>query len=148
MLCIFLKDLYLFICDSPVIVFSKRLLALTLLISKSSFYITNCKYIFIHAINILPNYSLPFLFVYVYFLSEVKWSLSVVFDSLLTHGLEPTRLLPWDFPGKNEYWSGLPFPSSEDLPNSGIEPRSPALQADSLPTELRDYIPNVTWDFI
>ena len=43
-----------------------------------------------------------------------------------------------------EYWSGLPFPSSEDLPNSGIEPRSPALQADSLPTELRDYIPNVT----
>ena len=34
------------------------------------------------------------------------------------------------------YWSGLPFPSPEDLPNPGIEPMSPALQADSLPTEL------------
>ena len=37
---------------------------------------------------------------------------------------------------RQEYWSGLPFPSSGDLPNSGIEPRSPAPQADSLPTEL------------
>ena len=35
------------------------------------------------------------------------------------------------------YWNGLPFPSPGDLPNPGIEPRSPALQADSLPTELR-----------
>ena len=35
-----------------------------------------------------------------------------------------------------EYWSGLPFPSPGDLPDPGIEPRSPALQADSLPTEL------------
>ena len=34
-----------------------------------------------------------------------------------------------------EYWSGLPFPSPEDLPNPGTEPRSPALQADSLPSE-------------
>ena len=35
------------------------------------------------------------------------------------------------------YWSELPFPSPGDLPNSGIEPGSPALQADSLPTELQ-----------
>ena len=35
------------------------------------------------------------------------------------------------------YWSGLPFPSAGDFPNSGIEPRSPALQADSLLTELQ-----------
>ena len=34
-----------------------------------------------------------------------------------------------------EYWSGEPFPSPGDLPNEGIEPRSPALPADSLPTE-------------
>ena len=34
-----------------------------------------------------------------------------------------------------EYWSGLPFPSPEDLPNPGIEPGSPALQADALPSE-------------
>ena len=40
---------------------------------------------------------------------------------------------------RQEYWSGLPFPSPGDLPNSGIEPRSssPALQADSFPTELQ-----------
>ena len=38
---------------------------------------------------------------------------------------------------RQEYCSGLPFPSPGDLPNPGIEPRSPALQADSLPTELQ-----------
>ena len=37
---------------------------------------------------------------------------------------------------RKEYWSGLPFPSPEDLPNPGIEPRSPALQAFSLPSGL------------
>ena len=35
---------------------------------------------------------------------------------------------------KQEYWSGLSFPSSGDLPNPGINPGSPALQADSLTT--------------
>ena len=34
-----------------------------------------------------------------------------------------------------ESWSGLPFPSPGDLPNPGIKPRSPAVQADSLPAE-------------
>ena len=33
------------------------------------------------------------------------------------------------------YWSGLLFSSPEDLPNPGIEPRSPVLQADALPSE-------------
>ena len=37
---------------------------------------------------------------------------------------------------RQEYWSGLPFPSTGDLPDPGIEPRSPTLQADSLLTEL------------
>ena len=36
---------------------------------------------------------------------------------------------------RQEYWSGLPFPPSGDLPDPGIKPRSPALQADSLPSE-------------
>ena len=36
---------------------------------------------------------------------------------------------------RQEYWSGLPFPSPEDIPNPDIKPRSPALQADSLPSE-------------
>ena len=34
---------------------------------------------------------------------------------------------------RQEYWSGLPFPSPGDLPNPGIEPGSPAWQVDSLP---------------
>ena len=36
---------------------------------------------------------------------------------------------------RQEYWSGLPFPSPGDLPDSGIEPGSPALQADTLTSE-------------
>ena len=36
---------------------------------------------------------------------------------------------------KQEYWNGLPLPSAGDLPNSVIEPESPALQVDSLPSE-------------
>ena len=54
----------------------------------------------------------------------------------------PTRVTPWTIArqvplsigfSRQEYWSGLPFP---DVPDPGIEPRFPALQADSLPTEL------------
>ena len=36
---------------------------------------------------------------------------------------------------RQKYWSGLPFTFPGDLPDSGIEPRSPALQADALPSE-------------
>ena len=36
---------------------------------------------------------------------------------------------------RQEYWSGQPFPSPGDCPNPGIKPRSPVLQADSLPSE-------------
>ena len=45
-----------------------------------------------------------------------------------------------------EDWGGQPFPSPGALPNPGIRPRSPALQADSLPTELSGkpkYIPYI-----
>ena len=38
---------------------------------------------------------------------------------------------------RQEYWSGLPFPSPWDLPDPEIKPRSSALQADSLPMELQ-----------
>ena len=37
---------------------------------------------------------------------------------------------------RQEYWSGLPFPSPGDLPNPGIESGSPTLHADALPSEL------------
>ena len=36
---------------------------------------------------------------------------------------------------RQEYWSGLPFPSPGDLPDPGMEPRSPALEADALTSE-------------
>ena len=44
---------------------------------------------------------------------------------------------------RQEYWSGLPFPSPGDLPNPGIKPRSLALQADSLPAELQGKPKNI-----
>ena len=54
---------------------------------------------------------------------------SVVSNSLPPHGLYS----PWNSPGQN---TGVDFfPSPGNLPNPGIEPRSPALQADSLPAE-------------
>ena len=43
---------------------------------------------------------------------------------------------------RQEYWSGLPFPSPGDLPEPGIEPGSPTLQADVLPSEPpRKHVP-------
>ena len=57
----------------------------------------------------------------------------------------PTLATPWTVAhqaplsvgfSRQEYWSGLPFPSPGDLPNPGIKPGSPPLKADSLPTEL------------
>ena len=58
-------------------------------------------------------------------------SCSVVSDSLQPHGLKPTSLLcPWNSPGKN---TGVSCPFPGDRPDLGIEPGSPALQADSLP---------------
>ena len=44
-------------------------------------------------------------------------------------GSLPQAPLPMGF-SRQEYWSGLPFPSPRNLPNPGIEPRSPALKAD------------------
>ena len=57
----------------------------------------------------------------------------------------PTLVIPWTVAhqaplsmrfSRQEYWSGLSFPSPGDLPNQWIEPGCPALQANSLPTEL------------
>ena len=45
---------------------------------------------------------------------------------------------------RQEYWSGLPFPFPGDLPDPGIEPESPALQADSLPGKP---IPNIGFKY-
>ena len=58
----------------------------------------------------------------------------------------PTLATPWTAAyqaplslgfSRQEYWSGVPFPYPGDLPDPRIKPQSPALQADSLLTELR-----------
>ena len=60
--------------------------------------------------------------------------------SVVSNSLRPHKL-SMEF-SRQEYWSGLPFPSPADLPNPGMEPWSPALQADSLPSEP----PGKCWD--
>ena len=61
---------------------------------------------------------------------------SVMTNTLRPHGLLPPQApLTMEF-SRQEYWIGQPFPSPGDLPDPGIEPRSLALQADSLPSEL------------
>ena len=44
---------------------------------------------------------------------------------------------------RQEYWSGLPFPSPGDLPDPGIEARSPAFQADTLTSETPGSLPDI-----
>ena len=71
--------------------------------------------------------------------SEVSESHSVVSDSLGPHSLS------MEF-SKQECWNGLPFPSKGDFPDPGIKPRSPALQADSLLSELLGKSPKDIWN--
>ena len=104
--------------------------------------------------------GMRFLFVLI-FHSIVSLQCCLNFCCTANYDLSRVRLFetPWTvacqaplsmgFP-RQEYWSGLPFPSPGDLPNPGIEhvpPMSPSLQADSLPTEPSEkpmctYIPS------
>ena len=77
--------------------------------------------------------------------SDMNWLLMWWFGGSLVTTSCPTLATPWTVAhqaprsmgfSRQGYWSGLPFPSPGNLPDPGIEPRSPALQADSLPTEL------------
>ena len=63
----------------------------------------------------------------------------------ITHSVMSNSATPWTIAhqaplcmefSRQEYWSELPFPFPGNLPNPGIELRSPALQADALPSEL------------
>ena len=63
---------------------------------------------------------------------------SVMSNSLRPHGLKPARLLLFIGFSRQEYWSGLPFPSQGDLPDPGIKPGSPTLQAGSLASLLSE----------
>ena len=65
--------------------------------------------------------------------SEVKWLSHVwLFATPWTAAYQAPPSMGFS---RQEYWSGLPFPSPGDLPNPGIEPRSPALWADTLPSK-------------
>ena len=60
--------------------------------------------------------------------------------SALSDSLRPPRTVAHQAPlsmefSRQEYWTGLPFPSLGDLPDPGIKPKFPTLQADSLPSE-------------
>ena len=78
------------------------------------------------------------------------FSCSVMSNSLATPWTVACQApLSMEF-SRKQYFSGLPFPSPGDLPDPGIEPGSPALQADSLPSEppgkprsLQNYIPEL-----
>ena len=72
---------------------------------------------------------------------RTKWLFDAVSCSVVSDFLQPMDLIelarllsPWNSPDKNT-GAGLPFPSPGDLPDPGLEPESPALQADSLPSE-------------
>ena len=69
------------------------------------------------------------------FIIVMYWSLSHVqlFVILWTLACQASLFVEFS---RLEYWNGLPSPSPRHLPNPGIKPRSPALQADSLPSEL------------
>ena len=70
---------------------------------------------------------------------------------MLGHSVMSDSVTPWTVAcqaplslefSRQEYWSGLPFPSPGDLPDAGTEPRSPALQENSLPSETLHYLNN------
>ena len=63
-----------------------------------------------------------------------KWSRSVVSDSVTVWTVAYQAPPSMGF-SRQEYWSGLPFPSPGDIPDPGIVPRSPTLQADALISE-------------
>ena len=64
---------------------------------------------------------------------------------VLSHSIVSTSsVIPWTVArgaplsmgfSRQEYWTGLPFPPPGDLPDPGIEPGSPSLQADALSSE-------------
>ena len=69
-----------------------------------------------------------------HWITERKWSCPVGSNSATPWTVACQAPLSMEF-SRQEYWSGLPFPSLGDLPDPGIEPESPALQKDSLLSE-------------
>ena len=74
---------------------------------------------------------------------EVKWKWTL--PSCVQLFVTPWTIQSMEF-SRPEYWSGWPFPSPGELPNPGIEPRSPALQPDSLPAEPQGKPPKCAFN--
>ena len=84
-------------------------------------------YLYIFTCFLLPENSLTFK---LDFYSSISFA---IFATLWTVAYQASQSIGFS---RQEYWSGLPLPSPGDLPDPGIEPGSPASQADSLPAEL------------
>ena len=81
------------------------------------------------------------------------WLSDIPYGGGIVAKLCPILVTPWTVAcqaplsmesSRKEYWNGLPFPSPVDLPDIGVEPGSPALQTESLLTELRGCICTTT----
>ena len=85
--------------------------------------------------SILPYFKMYvyFSFLMIYKIFNVCYLLSHIQQFAWTLACQAPLSMEFS---RQEHWSGLPFPSPGDLPDPGIESRSPALQADSLPSEL------------
>ena len=78
-------------------------------------------------------------------LTVFSHSVAFVSDSLQLHGLPARHVCPRGF-SRQEYWSRLPCPPPEDIPNPGIKPMSPPLQMYSLLSELLGNLKNTGVD--
>ena len=74
--------------------------------------------------------------IYMYWIVSEKSEVAQSCPLFVTPGTVAYQAPPSMRFSRQECWSGLPFPSPGDLPDPGIEPGSPALQADALPSEL------------
>ena len=88
-------------------------------------YIYVCMYIYIIYVCVCM-----YICIYIYIVKLLSHVCLLVTPWTVAHQAPPSM----EF-SRQEYWSGLPFPSPGDLPDPGVKPGSPALQADALPSE-------------
>ena len=104
------------------------------------YFFLNCSWqtiFFSRKLSIYSNFLMYWYKVYNLVISAVSVVISLLYIMLVAQSCPTLRPhgLSMEF-SRQEYWSGLPFPSPGDHPNPGIEPGFPALQADSLLSEL------------
>ena len=103
------------------------------LIAKEGFLISHC-----YSLELCIQMLISFLFFFSQLFASLKVKVKLLsrvqlFATLWTVALQAPPSMGFS---RQEYWSGLPFPSPGDLPDPRIKPRSPALQADALTSNL------------